>query len=134
MHPPPNSAAAGVPHPNFPLALSVLLWSTSGFDTVSMVSSEVLAHELRFLPSRPRLIVQTERAGCFNSFPRVYPRPTDSLGHVREGKQTCLQVMHSKAPAPRDQLIRGADPFRGGDEPGSDPLRWDNEPGSDPLR
>lgn len=33
---------AGVPQPNLPLGLSVLLWSTSGFDAVSLVSSEVV--------------------------------------------------------------------------------------------
>jgi len=32
---------AGVPKPDIPLLLSVVLWSTSGFDAVSLVSSEV---------------------------------------------------------------------------------------------
>ena len=32
---------AGVPQPNLPLLLSLTLWSTSGFDAVSLVSSEV---------------------------------------------------------------------------------------------
>jgi len=36
-----EALGAGVAQPNLPLLLSITLWSTSGFDAVSLVSSEV---------------------------------------------------------------------------------------------